>query len=228
MIYSKLPFDINDLAKIKTDGATVKLAKNDFSKYTDNDCILTSLIYLRNLSFDNIKLDFSDLQYVDKEKYLLLYVSEDMYIKNCNIVDIWFEIFYKYCFNSYFDKSILDNAFTDEEVQKFIDAHNVVIDDMLSLLKSTILFLITKANLDGYVDNVQHVQTIPISSNLLNFIEHKQFMQFFLRIFKKPQIEFKYFDNVFVDNNQDLLSCLNKTLLGFGLFYAYSIVNKQL
>ena len=71
MIYSKLPFDINDLAKIKTDGATVKLAKNDFSKYTDNDCILTSLIYLRNLGFDNIKLDFSDLPYADKEKYLL-------------------------------------------------------------------------------------------------------------------------------------------------------------
>ena len=154
MIYSKLPFDINDLAKIKTDGATVKLAKNDFSKYTDNDCILTSLIYLRNLSFDNIKLDFSDLQYADKEKYLLLYVTEDMYIKNCNIVDIWFEIFYKYCFDSYFDKSILDKVFTDEEVQKFIDAHNADIDDMLSLIKSTILFLIKKANLDGYVDNV--------------------------------------------------------------------------
>lgn len=221
MIITSLPYKIEQLDEIKHHGALVKMSENDFSDYNVDDKILTSLVYLRNTAFENISLDFTGVSYDDRCRYLILFLTDNIYIKNCMLIDVWYYIFEYYLHLSSNNKKF--DFFTTDELTTFISEHSTDIQNALSVIKSLLLFAITHANINNYdKSTIIHVDDVPIGANLIEFITHPLFVDVLCKCYTADNIQSMYYDEIFDVSTVDIMTAIDKSLLGFGIFLGFN------
>lgn len=222
MTQTALPYKLEQLDEIHAHGAYVKMSENDFSEYNVDDSILTSLVYLRNTGFDNIVLDFSDVSYEDRSRYLMLFLCGDVGISNCTLSDVWSQIF-MYCLDNDFELLHDFVFFSRSELETFISENSRQIFDALSLFKSMVIYAIVHANVSGYsMSELNHTGIVPIGANIVSIVKHPLFISIVCKCYLHDDIKLQYFDKIFDSTDLDLLQAIDTTLLSFGIFLGFS------
>lgn len=212
MITTGLPFDFEKLDEIQRNGAIVMMKNLDFSSFTVDDPIFTALIYLRNVNCNNLILDFTDVTYENKEKILLLFLTEDIMYDSGIFISTWYKIFFNYLNADIDCLSFL----TADEIKQFISKHDTLISNALSLLYSAPLFLIYSLK-NNFIDDVEKDDSIPINSNLTNIIKNNNYIQL-IYILQTSNIKYKNFTKIFIQQNINLFDVLRTSLFGFSVF----------
>jgi hypothetical protein len=107
-----VPFDVNEMEELKQkDSITVDMG--DFSKLKEfsKDPIKTMFIYLRNIEFNNLKLDFSKCDNFTRNKYMIQWLTGDIENNNEEFVNSWMDLLLdnKCVRGGVYDKSDFDN-----------------------------------------------------------------------------------------------------------------------
>ena len=114
---------------------SVDVSKIDFGE--DEDNIESSFVYMRNLQI-TMPLDFSNISYEEKSKWLLKYLTLGSFFINISILsETWLTILAN-------DDMNIQCFFSDNEILKFRDENKELIDDIITFLVSLddIIFLL--------------------------------------------------------------------------------------
>lgn len=104
----------------------IKVNDIDFG---DEDKIESAIIYMRNLQL-NMKLDFSNVSYEEKCNWILKYLDFSFYDSCIPVIE---ESILTILANEYIE---LECIFSPDEVQRFIDEHSSIVDELIRFLVS--------------------------------------------------------------------------------------------
>ena len=106
-----IPFPVNDMEELKAK-SELEIDMSDLSKLAQysKDPIKTALIYLRNIGFKNLKLNFSNCPVEMKDQYMILWLTSDIENDNEEFVNSWFDILIE-------NKNVRGGMYTDEEME---------------------------------------------------------------------------------------------------------------
>lgn len=135
-----LPFDITTMQSLKeSDSIVVDMSKTNFPGNLNT--ISTVFVYLRNIGFTNIKLDFSDCDYDSKAAYLEEYMNTKFEVKQ----EEFSSTLLKSVFSVLNIETTLESFFTPEEEYKFVEEHQIALYTIAVFLISLPLYLIMRA-----------------------------------------------------------------------------------
>ena len=203
MIKTGLPYDFDIMDKIAEEGAVVDVSQTN---YPFNENIeRTTLIYLRNTGYKNITLDFSNVSYESKEKYLIEYLTGDIDFSINELTDSLIKIFAQY-------KGILldiNSILNDEEEKQFINNNNQLLNELNSFTYSLPLFSISRLQTEDFTfvyDDIKKTD-YKFCQNVCSLIEHPYWNLFYEL---EPQTEPVFYTNMFTENNNKLFEVIMK------------------
>lgn len=165
-----LPFDILEMQKLKdADSIVVDMSTTKFPG--ELNTVDTAFIYLRNIGFDNITLDFSDCDYYTKSKYLRCYMDTKFEVKQKELSSTLL----KTVFATLNIETTLDSFFTPEEEYEFVEENKTTLHTIAVFLVSLPLYLIMRAEFTE--DTVLDMDCLSDDSdvmggNLYSFLEY--------------------------------------------------------
>lgn len=184
-----LPFDINEMETLK-DLPEVEVDMSDHNFPTDGrNPINICFIYLRNIGFNNLKLNFSKCKTIDKFNFLAFYASF-ICVENNNqeFVDSWMSILT----GNKYEKCILD----DSELAVAKETLPNLIANIKNLAASIPIYTMMrfKGNSTLYDMDFPEQKT-EIGINFINLIKHPDFIQVMTAEFeeKSPAYYKEYF-----------------------------------
>lgn len=203
MINTKLPYDFDDMEKIEEDGAIVDMSNPCYPECDDIE--RTSLIYLRNTNFPNVQLDFSNVPFASKEKYLIKYLTEDIVYNIKEFVDTWVKLFLNYKGLAIEMPSILSK----QEQDDFIENNRQLIAELDSFAFSLLLYPISRLDTDDFVFDFNDITKteFEFSMNVCFLIEHSCWNLIYEF---HPSHEPQFYEKLFTKENNVLFETIMK------------------
>lgn len=224
MIYTTLPYDLDQMPAIQQNGATVDMNASDFSKYTAEDSEKTAIIYLRNTKFSNVTLDFSKCSAEKKLKYLRLFFDLNLTFNNISFSNTVEQL----CLYI-LDKNRCDYSksfLSQDELQLFCSQNKQMLIRFLSFVKSLPLFLLSQLKSVRLDSNICIKNDSVEFNNVINsIINDIDFVQIILLLQNNDEYHISFYPNVFVIENQALRTALATSVFGF-LAYAALMTNE--
>lgn len=167
----QIPFNIMELQDLKEskDSIVVDMSKTNFPPTMNTTS--TTFVYLRNIGFTNIKLDFSECDYETKAAYLKEYMITKFEVKQTELCSALASAMFK-CLNI---DTTLDTFFTPEEERKFVEENKEALHTIAVFLISLPLYLIMRAEFTE--DAVLEIDCLSddsdvMGANLYSFLEY--------------------------------------------------------
>lgn len=199
MIKTNLPYKLEDMSAISENGAIVDMSCPNFPGVLDNKQIYTSLIFLRNTDFD-VSLDFSSCSYLQKKKYLLLYIKDGIECRYEELSDAWIEILLYASQIEFKTQSFMNH----KEIAEFILDNKEYIDEILRFIASIPLYAMNRFALNGAAYNTDEFnksENTDISNNIVHLFKYSAFMDVFE--YASQVYEPVFYEKIFtMDNNE--------------------------
>lgn len=203
MIKTGLPYDFDIMEQIEQEGAIVDISNTSYPCVDDIE--RTTLIYLRNTDFKKIILDFSNLSYQQKEKYLQLYLIGDIEYNIKELTNTFINIFGKY-------KNIIlniESILTDEEENIFIKNNQELLLELDSFVYSLPLYSISRLETEDFTfsfDNIIKTDFV-FNMNICDLIKHPSWNLFYE---ESPYNNIKFYTKMFSEDNNKLFETVMK------------------
>lgn len=215
MIKTNLPYKLEDMFAISENGAVVDMSCPNFPGVSDDKQLYTSLIFLRNTDFD-VSLDFSSCTYLQKKKYLLLYMKDGIKCRYKKLSDAWIEILLYASQIEFKTQSFMNH----KEITEFILDNKEYIDEILRFIASIPLYAMNRFTLNGVAYNTDEFsksENTDISNNIVHLFKYNAFMDVFE--YASQVYEPVFYEKIFtMDNNEFFFKMLElpfmKLLLG--------------
>lgn len=204
MIKTGLPYDFTQMEKIREEGALVDMSDINFPGIDKEAQSKTVFIFLRNTGFQNVKLDFANCRFCEKEDILDEYLTTgfDVYLPElvegarevlCNAVGV----------------PAKQEFFTVDEAIKFYFSHKELCDEIIDILASSFLFVIktTEAFKDAEVDETGHTKYA--GKNISNLFKMENIDGFLVDLFAKGHKP-KYYEDIFTLDNHALYEAVHE------------------
>jgi hypothetical protein len=197
-----LPFDDEKIDEILQDEtAVVDMSQISFAEDADENYRI-AMIYLRNINYSG-KLDFSNVSYENKAKFLKKYITRD--IKFLQLKELDYTILKLY--NTGFKN--LKSIFVGKEASKFKKENKELLDEMLQFILSLPLYIISrikKETLD-VTQNAKCIDTIPNSLDCVySLLDYSELEALVLSSNTEPC----FYTEVFKEENNTLYSKVSK------------------
>lgn len=205
MIETGLPFDFEDMDKIANEGAVIDMSQTNYPIFNDEDVTRITFIYLRNTNFSNVILDFSKVDYLIKEKYLINYLYGDIEYSIRELSESLVKLLAKYKGMNLNINSIL----TNEEENKFILNNEKLLNELDIFTYSLPLYSIYRLKTEDFKFDFSDIEksSIKFNSNICSLIEHPCWNLFYEL---QPTFMPKFYENMFTDNNNKLFETIMK------------------
>lgn len=222
-----LPFDIMELQDLKESNEKiyVDMSITNFPKELNN--VNTTFVYLRNIGFTNLCLDFSKCSYKTKSEYLIEYIKTKFEVKQNEFSGTLLKILV----TMYGDIELEDeiNSFmNEEEIHEFIEENRTVLETILNFLISLPLYQIMRLELEeGTVldkNGIKENDEAIMGENLYTFLEYSQDIIGSVFMLNTKQLEPKIYTKYFTKDNERLLYILKDSITNAIL---YCIANKD-
>ena len=218
MIKTGLPYSIDKITEISTNGAIVDMSSLNFPSIKGQDQVKTSLIFLRNTGFDNVVLDFSNCSYELKEEFIKEYLTTDIKVKNEELSDAVMSIIdYKFFHNA----SIIESFMDVDECKTFLKRNKTLMDELLQLLASIPIYSLYRLQLNNVaydLSDIKHAQQTQLGLNYMHLLKYKEMQSIMFNTGFEPM----FYDKFFTSENNELFDCIGnsglgiaETLLGF-------------
>lgn len=205
MIHTGLPYDFEQMEKIREHGAIINMSDINFPGIRQEEQSKTVFIFLRNTGFSNIKLDFSKCSYEERVDILDEYLTTgfNVYIKE--LVEATREVIL-----SVLKESKEENFFTKEEAYRFYESHQDVCNEILDILNSSLLFVIktTEAFKDASVE--EETTTKCVGANIAHLFKMKNVEAILLKLFDQHH-QPKYYTDIFTLDNHSLYEAVHES-----------------
>lgn len=114
------------------------------------------------------------------------------------------------------DICIEGSFFNYDECSKFIASHEDSVLELLSVLKSSQLFLLSRAKLFADADiDVEHAVTKCKLKNLANIVSAVDLDSLWLKLHNMKEVPLKFYDNLFSMDAHELFATIMPTFTGF-------------
>lgn len=203
MIKTGLPYDFDLMDKISEEGALVDVS--DINYPFNNDIERTTLIYLRNTGYKNVILDFNNVDYNSKEKYIIEYLTGDIEFDIKELTLTILKIFSKYKGLNLSVFSIL----SEEEENQFIKNNKNFLMNLECFAYSLPLYSISRLNTEDFTFNFDDIEKTDykFNQNICSLIEHPYWNIFYeLEVDIQP----KFFTKMFTEDNNKLFETIMK------------------
>lgn len=215
MIKTNLPYKLEDMSTISENGAVVDMSCPNFPGISNDKQIYTSFIFLRNTDFD-VSLDFSSCTYLQKKKYLLLYMKDGIKCRYKELSDAWIEILLCASQIEFKTQSFMNH----KEIAEFILDNKEYIDETLRFIASIPLYAMNRFALNGVAYNTDEFsksENTDVSNNIVYLFKYSVFMDIFE--YASQTYEPIFYEKIFtMDNNEFFFKMLElpfmKLLLG--------------
>ena len=218
LLHTALPFKPEEFERIGTMGAIVDMGAIGFKS---PDPLRTALIYLRNVGFDKLKLDFSGMPYEDRAKLMKMFVECDIECSQPEFVQTWGAVFAISAESGHmesFDGPLL----SVEEQRRFYDENRDMVETLKDVVNAFPLMLLSRIKTnEPFKDDLEHDGNTVFGPNISNFANDFIFcilsnggLNSIARICG-GQLKLKWYDRIFTENNERLFSALRSTMLGF-------------
>jgi len=164
MIRTTLPYKFEDMVEIGDNGAIVDMSVLNFDNIVKEKQVKAAYIFLRNTSFKNIRLDFSNCDYEMKCQYLMTYIHSDIFVKNSELAEELSNIMLDY--HNIADETRHDGIFTEEERARFISDNLETWSHISSVLISIMAYLVIR--LIRYSKLDENIASFFIASSVLS------------------------------------------------------------
>ena len=222
---SVLPFKISDMETIKNTGAIVDMSTHNFNIdiTTEEDQINTTFIYLRNIGFTNLVLNFSNCSKELKVKYINSYIKTKYRIRSYSLSDIVIGILASYVYNDkdilykyYLDAYEKYGFFTDKETIDFIlENTKSVAKELLQFIVSTPLYLMMRFKAIDFDSNMNTSSYNEFGPNLYDIISNSycdDILASTQKFSDTIDIAPKIYTNYFTEDNNDLFDSLRNSM----------------
>ena len=216
MFNTGLPYDLNLMNDIAEQGAIVDMNNINFPGIPENLKIKTSFIFLRNTGFENISLDFFSVNYEEKEKFLLFFLTGDIESNNQEFIDTWLSILF--FFNEINNDiiTILDK----DEIEKFIKNNNELILKISSVINSLPVMLINRLKNKPWNFNIQTQKFGNINiKNLAKIISTEEAFYLYTNL-NTEKYQPVFYEDLFSEEENDLFFAMTNSplfVIMFGL-----------
>ena len=219
--YTKtLPFEINDMEFVKENQKDIRVLMDDLrfpiESKADKEQIRTSMIYLRNIGYTELNLDFRGCPPGMIAKYLIEYITTQFDVKNIIFAEAWLGIISD-------DPNMAINMFIDTPT--FNSVKNVIYDkapdlitELKSFIKSIPLYAMGRYNHEGLytLDEFEHTDYDKFGININHIIDLAMQYEAVIiadeRVFKLSKTKVKYFDKYFTVENNELFEVTRNSL----------------
>lgn len=203
MIKTGLPYDFDIMDRIAEEGALVDVSQTNYP--FSEDIERTTLIYLRNTGYKNITLDFNNVNYESKEKYLIYYLTGDIEFPINELINSLIKILARYKGISLDIFSIL----SDEEEEQFIINNKQFLIQLNSFIYSLPLYSISRLQTEDFIFTYDDIEKTDykFSQNICSLIEHPCWNLFYEL---EPDTEPYFYTNMFTEDNNKLFETIMK------------------
>lgn len=114
------------------------------------------------------------------------------------------------------DVNVEGSFFSYDECVKFIASHEDCVLELMSVLKSSQLFLLSRAKLfaEASID-VEHAVTRCKLKNLANIVSAVDLDSLWLKLHSMEEVPLKFYDNLFNMDAHELFAAIMPTFTGF-------------
>lgn len=208
-----LPFPVGEMEIYKEkDSLTIDMSKNNFP--ADTDPIKTFFVYIRNIGFNNLTLDFSKCDTYTKYKFLEHYLTSEIDSKNPEYVNTWIGILLA---AKGIETELIAGFLTREEIQEYLNNEqtSVWIKEILRLCVSLPLYAMMRFKHDNLytMDEFETTDAKPVSANFYKLFQHPDFLLLLETVEEVPTIYTSYFTK----DNEDLCKAISDYLPCFAI-----------
>ena len=216
MLNTGLPYDLNLMNDISEQGAIVDMNNINFPGIPENLKIKTSFIFLRNTGFENISLDFSSVNYEEKEQFLLFFLTGDIESNNQEFIDSWLSILF---FFNRINNDII-TILNKDEIEKFIKNNNELILKISSVINSLPVMLINRLKNKPWNFNIQTQKFGNINiKNLAKVISTEEVFYLYTNL-NTEKYQPVFYEDLFSEEENDLFFAMTNSplfVIMFGL-----------
>lgn len=198
-----LPYDMNVMEEIKENGAIVDMSDIKFPGIPADKVQRTTFIFFRNTGFD-VKLDFSNCSFEEKEQFLIAYLLERIDVKQTEFATSYVKILNRAVGNDIDVECIM----TNEEIDRFIENYKDDISDFLQFAVSLPLFAMYYFSLNNQaydMSEFEHTDDDKFSDNFYHIISTDGFIALFDHDITLPPL---FYDKLFTFENHKLLEAI--------------------
>ena len=215
-----LPFEINDMEFIKKNQKNIRACMDDLrfpiADKSDKAQIKTAMIYLRNIGYTDLNLDFSRCTPGMIVNYLIEYITTQFDVKNAIFSEAWIGIISD-------DKNMATNMFINTPTfntvkTEIYDRMPGLITELKSFIKSIPLYAMGRYNHEGLynLDEFEHTDYDKFGININHIIElamqYEAIITYDDNVFKLSRTKVKYFDKYFTVENNELFEATKNSL----------------
>ena len=205
IIRTGLPYDMSKLDEIRENETVVDMSNLAFPNIEPGQQKRVSFVFLRNTGFD-VKLDFENCSYEDKEAFLVLYLTDSVDMKYKELADSYVKILNAFVGNEVDAPCIL----SDSEVALFIKRNEALVQKAVRLAQSLPVFAMFYfvLNEQAYsTDMFDKSDDQTIKKNFYHIIAADGFVY----LYDAPAVEGPvFFTEHFAVDNQELLEAMHK------------------
>lgn len=205
-IRTGLPYDLDMIidGTIQNKGAIVDVNQINFGFDDLQKTIDTTFIYLRNTNFDNVSLDFSNVNKEQANAWLQTYITSDIIANNTQLNEMWIDVVYYSVM-----KSSCIHSLPDETLQFIIEHNKQAVDEFVHFIGSLLIFVLYRLNEHNDIDftNIRESEICSINKNLYAIIDHPCINDIALFAPIEPLFYKEYFTN---DNDRLFEICVSR------------------
>lgn len=224
MIKTGLPYRLEEINMISTDGAIVNMHDIRFPVVEEKRQIETALIFLRNTGFKNVSLNFDKCDYVTKKDYLKAYLTTDVVVSNEELSDAVMAVLDMWVLN---ETSPIDTFMSKKDCEKFIKEEGRLLDSLAQLLVSIPIYSMSrlKANCEMFtMDDIVKTDDNTFGANFMNLLQYPEMQTIIPFINKEPLFYTKFF----TEDNNDLFDKIAESKLGIAeILYGFETVKAE-
>lgn len=203
MIKTGLPYDFDLMETIEKEGAVVDMTQISYPNCDDK--VRTTLIYLRNTNYDNVTLDFSKVDYKEKEKYLIQYLTGDIDHPIKQLTESWFSLFMHYKEIPLQIPSILNKV----EEMTFFKENPQLMKELDIFAFSLLLYPISRLDTKDFTFDFSDIENTDFvfNMNICDIIAHPCWNLIYE---KDPFYAPKFYTKMFTEDNNYLFETIMK------------------
>lgn len=225
MIRTTLPYKFEDMVEIGDNGAIVDMSILNFDNIDKDKRVEAAYIFLRNTSFKNIHLDFSNCDYDMKSQYLTTYIHSDIFVKNSELAEELSNIMLDYY--NIADETRRDGVFTEEERAKFIsdnpETWSRISSVLISIMAYLVIRLIRYSKLDESMTSFE-IRETDISANVFNILQFSEVFRILAQI-TSEDTPIYFYDNLFSQKDYEISTIIGESSPELEMFANILLMN---
>jgi hypothetical protein len=213
------------MVEIGDNGAIVDMSVLNFDNIVKEKQVKAAYIFLRNTSFKNIRLDFSNCDYEMKCQYLMTYIHSDIFVKNSELAEELSNIMLDY--HNIADETRHDGIFTEEERARFIsdnlETWSHISSVLISIMAYLVIRLIRYSKLDENIASFEIKDTY-ISANIFNILQFSEVFRILAQI-TSNNTPIYFYDNLFSQKDYEISTIIGESSPELEMFANILLMN---